>query len=57
MHASVDLIEAGGNDKLKRSKACAWIDGKMITDFRAIKVINSYVGNRGDCFGRVLEES
>ena len=57
MRASVDLIVAGGYDKFKRSEACAWIDGEMTTDFRAIKVINSYVGNKGDCFGRVLEES
>ena len=57
MRASVDLIVAGGNDKLKRSEACAWIDGEMTTDFRAIKVINSYVGNKGNFFGRVLEES
>ena len=57
MRASVDLIVAGGNDNLKRSEACAWIGGKMTTDFRAIKVFNSYVGKQGDCFGRVLEES
>ena len=57
MRASVDLIVDGGDDKLKRSEACAWIDGKMTTDFRAIKFINSYIGNKGDCFGRVLEES
>ena len=55
--ASVDLIVTGGNDKLIRSEACAWIDGEMTTDFRALKVINSYVGNKGDCFGRILEES
>ena len=54
MRASVDLIVAGGDDKLKRSEARAWIDGKMTTVFRAIKVINSFVKNKGDCFGRVL---
>ena len=54
MRASVDLIVAGGNDKFKRPEACAWIDGKMTTVFRAIKVINSFVKNRGDCSGKFL---
>ena len=55
MRASVDLIVTGGNDKLKRSEACAWIDGKITTDFRTIKVINSYMGNKGDCFQKILD--
>ena len=57
MRASIDLIVTGGYDKLKRSEACAWIDGEMTTDFRAIKVFNSYVGKKDDCFGRVLWKS
>ena len=32
----------------------AWIDGEMTTVFRAIKVINSFVENKGDCSGRFL---
>ena len=54
MRASVDLIVAGGNDKLKHPEACAWIDGEMTTVFRAIRVINSFVENKGDCSGRFL---
>ena len=57
MRGSVDLIVDGGDDKLKRFEACEWIDGEMTTDFPAIKVFNSYGGNKGNCFGRVLEES
>ena len=52
---SVELIVARGNDKLKRSEACARIDGEMTTNFRSIKVINSYVGNKGDCFRKILD--
>ena len=46
MRASVDLIVAGGNDKLKRCEACAWIDGKMTTDFRVIKGLIPVLGVR-----------
>ena len=45
---------AGGNDKFKRPEACAWIDGEMTTVFRAIKDINSFVKNKGDCSGKFL---
>ena len=54
MRASVDLTVAGGNDKFKRPEACAWIDGEMTTIFRAIRVINSFVENKGDCSRRFL---
>ena len=52
--ASVDLSVAGGNEKIKRPKACAWIDGEMTTVFRTIKFINSFVKNKGNSLGRVL---
>ena len=53
---SFDLIVAGGNNKFKRPEACAcaWINGKMTSVFLAIKVINSFVENKGDCSGRFL---
>ena len=54
MRASVDLIVAGGNEKFKRPEPGAWIDGKMTTVFRAIRVIDSFLENKGDCSGRVL---
>ena len=50
----VKYPEEGGNDKFKRLEPCAWIDGETTTVFRAIKVSNSFVENKGDFSGRFL---